>query len=541
MAAPWRALLLACFAILPLSFLTSSCGQQGTRVAQGNRDQILHMGNTTEPADTDPQIISAYPDAIICMALFEGLVHEDPRTSKPISGVAESWDVSADGLTYTFHLRENAGWSNGDPVTAHDFVFSYQRKLSPRLASEYSYMLHVIKNARAFNQGDLADFAQVGVKAVDDRTLEITLENPTPFFLSLIVHNSWYPVHPPTILKHGAMDERSTSWTRPENHVGNGPFSLHRWQLNEVLSVTNNPHYWKADSVALSAIRFYPIENTSTEERAFRSGQLHLTYGVPLDKFPVYQKERPDLLRNEPWVESWYIAANTKHPLLKNKKLRQALSHALDRELLVHRVLRSGQSPAHFLTPPNLAGYTCTNRVPTDFEIARDLLAEAGYPKGQGLPSLELHYRTSDISRRLCEAIQQMWKRELGIDITLRHEEYKVFLDTQRRFDFELSLARWIGDYADPNTFLDMLVTGGGNNVPGFSNDRYDELIARAGQTLDQEKRFGYFQEAEGILLHEAPLFPLHFGSRVFLSQPSVQGFQPSIVGNIDFRTVTLE
>jgi len=280
--------------LIPLLIL-AGCGRRETRVQIGNREQILHLGNLSEPKDLDPHVVTGISAYNVIAALLEGLVTEDPNdpSLKPVPGVAESWSVSDDQLVYTFRLRPNAQWSNGAPVTTTDFLFSYQRMLSPNLGSPYAYMLHLLKNGRAYNHGELPDFGKVGVKAIDTLTLELTLESPTPSFLSQMNHWAWFPVHPPTILAHGKMDELGTQWTRPGNFIGNGPFTLASWRQNQAITVKKNPLYWDADTVKLNEIHFYPIGDHIIEERSFRAGQLHITGTVPIDRTAYYKENKP--------------------------------------------------------------------------------------------------------------------------------------------------------------------------------------------------------------------------------------------------------
>ena len=243
------------------TLLTTGCGQRGTAVAAGNRDQVIHIGNLTEPTDLDPHVISSQQDAQITMALFEGLAQYDPKDSTPVPAVAERWEHSTDGLTWTFHLRRNAKWSNGDPVTAHDFVFAYRRMLTPSLAAEYASMLYVLKNAQPLNGGKLADVTQLGARAADDHTLVLTTEYPVPYLPSMVCHAAWYPLHRPTLEKYAGLTQRGSAWTRPGNHVGNGYFVLSEWKPHQFIRVTKNPHYWDRDAVKLTAAVFYPIES----------------------------------------------------------------------------------------------------------------------------------------------------------------------------------------------------------------------------------------------------------------------------------------
>ncbi|HUI06338.1 MAG TPA: peptide ABC transporter substrate-binding protein [Verrucomicrobiae bacterium] len=524
-----------------LAFLAVGCGRRETRVEYGDRHQILLKGNGGEPQELDPDIVTGVPEYHILMSLLEGLVSEDPHDLHPVPGVAESWDVSPDGKVYTFHLRRNAKWSNGDPVTAHDFLESYKRILTPSLGSEYSYMHFVVKNARAYNEGKIIDFNQVGYKALDDHTFQVTLENPTPYFLSLLLHHSWFPVHLPTIRKYGDPYQRGNKWTRPGRFVGNGPFVLTKWRVNDVIVVNKSPTYWDRDRVRLNEIRFYPIESADTEERAFRAGQLHITDTMALSKIDFYKTHYPDLLKIDPYLGTYFYRINVTKPPLTDKRIRRALALTIDRESIVKDVLRGGQLPALCFTPPGTAGYTCRTRLPEDVNEAKRLLAEAGYPDGKGLPPIELLYNTSEAHRIIAEAIQQMWKKNLGVEVRLVNEEWKVYLDAQRTLNYQVCRAAWIGDYVDPNSFLDMWVSGGGNNETGWSNPEYDRLIARAARTADPAQRLEVFQQAEAILLDELPIIPIYFYTHVYARRPEVKGWYPTILDNHPYKYVYLE
>ena len=519
----------------------TALAQRETPVDVALRTQTLHLGNGAEPADLDPHITTAYTDYNILLALFEGLTVIDEATSKALPGAAERWDVSADGLTYTFHLRENGRWSNGDPVTAQDFVTSFQRILSPGIASEYAYMLHPLKNAEAFTAGKITDFTEVGAKARDARTLELTLDRPTPYLLSLVAHQAWFPIHPPTILKFGKLDQRGTRWTQPGNLVGNGAYVMKEWKPNARILVEKTDTYWDAGHTKLRAVVFYPNENIATDEKNFRAGQLHITYDLLPEKIPTYRKQSPQSLRVDPFLETLFIRFNTTKAPFDKKLVRQALARALDREVLCRVLLHGSRQPAYFLTPPDTAGYTSSARVPSDFEAARKLLAEAGFPGGKDFPPVEIQMNTDAINKKLFEAVQEMWRRELGLNVRLTQNDFRVYLDNERTFSFQVSRSRWVGDYNDPTTYLDMFVTGGTNNRTGWGNPEYDRLIAEAGRTLEQSKRFELLQKAEAILLDEAPIAPVFFGTRTFLIHPTVKGWVPSLLGIHRYQKVWLE
>ena len=530
-----------CGLFLFLALSVAGCSRRETRVEIADREQVLLKGNGTEPQELDPYLVTGVPEDHILLSLFEGLVTEDPVDLHPVPGVAKSWEISPDGKVYTFHLREDAKWSNGDPITARDFLESYKRMLAPSLAAEYSYMHFVVKNAEAYNGGKITDFNQVGYKALDDQTLQITLENSTPYFLSLATHMSWYPVHLPTIRKYGDPYLRGSKWTRPGRFVGNGAFVLSKWRVNDVIVVKKSPTYWDRDRVRLNEIHFLPIESDDTEERAFRAGQLHVTQTLPLTKMDLYRKNYPNLLHIDPFLGTYFYDINVTKPPLNDKRVRRALALSIDRESIVTDVTRGGQLPAFFLTPPGTAGYTCRTLIHEDLAEAKRLLAEAGYPDGKGLPPIELLYNTLEAHRIIAETIQQMWKKNLGIDVQLVNQEWKVYLDSQRTLNYQISRASWIGDYNDPNTFLDMWTTGNGNNRTGWSNSEYDRLIAEAARTTDLKQRLEVFQKAEALLLDEAPMIPIYFYTLTTARRPELKGWYPTILDHHPYKYVYLE
>ena len=539
MTASRRALLWPLLAIC--CTLAISCHKPESDVEKGNRLQILHKGNGREVQDLDPQIVNSVSAGNILSALFEGLVAEDPHDLHPVPGVAERWDISPDERIYTFHLRPNAKWSNGDAVVAQNFIDSYHRILSPALASDYAYMLFPVQNAESFYKGQLSDFGQVGFRAIDERTLEITLTNPTPYFLSLLNHYSWYPIHLPTVQKYGPAFARGSRWTKPGRFVGNGPFTLEEWRLNDRVRTRKSPSYWDVERVRLNEIVFHTIDSNDVEERAFRSGQLHLTDTIPVNRIDRYRRQQPELLRIDPYLGSYFFRVNVTKPPLNKRLVRRALAMAIDRQAIVDRVTRGGQLAAGSFTPPNTAGYTSTASIPFDVEQAKRLLVEAGYPNGRGLPSIEILFNTSENHKLIAEAIQQMWRNNLNISATLVNQEEKVYFDSRRQMNYEVIRSTWIGDYNDPNSFLDIWTTGGGNNQTGWSNPQYDKLIAEAATTADQTARYRAFQQAEAILLDEAPILPVYFFTHAFLIRPEVKGWYPTILDHHPYKYVHLE
>jgi len=393
-------------------------------------------------------------------------------------------------------------------------------------------MLYPMKNAEAYNTGAIDDFSQVGAKALDAQTLVIELEHPTPYFLSLHAHYSWFPVHKATIEQYDAFEDRTTKWTRAGNLVGNGPYTLTRWSPNAVIEVRPNEQYWDAENVRNAGIDFLPISDEQTEERMFRAGELDITQNTPQSKVPEYLAERPEMIRIDPWIGSYFYRVNTTRAPFDDVRVRRALAMAVDREAICTHVLETGQTPAHFLTPPDVAGYTAQARIPYDVEGARALIADAGYPNGDGFPTIDILYNTMEQHKRIAEAIQQMWKRDLGIDVTLTNQEWKVYLNStsNEQLSFDLARAGWIGDVVDPVNFLECFITDNGNNRTGWGNAEYDRLIAEARATPDRDARHALYQRAESILMQEAPIIPIYHYTRHFLIRPNIKGYPPNIL-----------
>ena len=537
----FRAVVLGLSALLICLLILPGCGKRETLVDIGNRTQEYRIGNSDEPSDLDPQTAIGEIEHYIMVALYEGLVIGDPKTVAPIPGVAKSWDISPDGKTYTFHLRNNARWSNGDPVTARDFLESYHRMLTPSLAAQYSYMLYPVTNAEAFNNGKITNFDEVGFKALDDLTFEIKLHSPAPYLLSMMIHDSWFPVPISTIKKYGALDDRSNPWTRPEHIVGNGPFVLKEWRMHSHVLVERSSNYWDAASIRLNKIYFDPEESYDTAERMFRSGEVHTVREAPPSKVQFYLKTRPNLINDYPQATTYFYKFNVTRPPLNDKRVRQALAMSIDRRAITETVARAGEIPALFYTPPDMAGYTAKARIREDIPAARELLAEAGYPDGKNFPRVEMLYNTLQKHKAIAEALQEMWKRNLNIDIVLRNEEWKVYLDSLRRLDYSMARAGWGADYMDPGTFLDVFTTGSGNNETGWSNSEYDRLCAFAGSVGDQTTRYAAYQKAEAILLDEMPILPVYFQTRPRLIQPSVKGWYPNLMDQPNYKSLYLD
>ena len=474
--------------------------------------------------------------------MFEGLAVKNPYTLEPEPGVAESWDISEDGRVITFHIREDAMWSNGDPMTAHDYVWSWRRALDPAMGNLYAYMLYPIKNAEAFSTGEITDPDEVGARAIDDRTLEVTLTEPTPYFIQLMDHYSTFAVHRETIEKFGKATDRFTKWTRTENIVSNGAFKLKEWKLNRRIRVEKSDTYWDRDNVKLNGVVFYPTENVVSEERMFRVGQLHYTQTLPLNKINIYRAMENTPFVQAPYLGTYFYLLNTNRSPVDNVKVRQALSMAVDRDTLTSTVLKNAVVPAYSITPPGTLGYQPPKLFDFDVEKARQLLAEAGYPNGEGWPGLEITYNTSEDHRKIAVAIQQMWKDNLNIDVTIANQEWKVYLSSVSQMHFQVARRGWIGDYVDPNNFLDLYLSGGGNNNTGYSDPRYNDLIqVKAPTAKTQEERFAFFHEAETMLMKEMPIIPIYTYTSRHLIHPSVKGLPSNLMDSLNLKYVWLE
>lgn len=528
---------------LALLLVSIGCrrGADSTTSSTTETRKILEVGNGTEPQDIDPHVVTGVSEHHIIGSLFEGLVTHHPSGEGVSPGVATRWETSDDRLTWTFYLRPEARWSNGDPVTAHDFLRSFQRILTPSLAAEYAYKLHHVIGAEAYNKGELTDFTQTGFSAPDDHTLVLRLRQPVPYLLDALKHYSWFPVHLPTVERHGRADQKGSRWTRPENFVGNGPFVLKSWLPDQKIVVERSPTYRGETAPRLDGIVFHAIDNPDAEERLFRAGGLHATYGLPPHRVETYQRDQPDILRIDPFYGVYFYRLNTTRPPLDDVRVRRALSLSIDREAIVQRILRAGQEAAYQYTPA-LAGFTPEAKLAApDLAEARRLLAEAGFPEGRGLRRLEIHYNTLDTHKSVAEAIQQMWRTGLGIDVSLRNEEWKVYLDTVDRLAYDISRAGWIADYPDPHGFLDLWLTGGGNNDTGYANPDYDRLFATALDAPDEAARMAVYRRLDAMITRDVPVIPLYFYKRVYLLSPRVLHWKTNILDSRGWQYIDLK
>ena len=529
--------------VVLILFIVASCSESINPVDSGLENQIYHHGNGSEPQGLDPHIVTGVPEHHILISLCEGLTIPNPNPNDMngyMAGTAESWSISDDGKEYVFNINKNAKWSNGESVTADDFVWSWKRILTASLGSQYPDMLYYLEGAYEYHNGLIDDFDQVGVKSIDEHTLQVNLKNPTPFFLGLLSHYSTWPVHKETVLKFGDIDDRNGEWTRPGNFVCNGPFQLKTWELNNKIVVEKNPHYYDASMVQLNEIHYYPVSNVMTEDRMFRAGQLHLTSTLPSQKCPIYIEENPNL-RIDPYMGTYFYRINTENEVLKDVKVRKALAYSIDRQLLVDKVTKCGQIPAYSFTPPGTNGYQPTTEIPFDPVLAKSLLDEAGFSEENPFPKLEILFNTNEDHRKLALAIQQMWQINLGIEVELVNQDWKVYLNREMIGDFQISRAGWIGDYEDPNTFLDLMRPNRGNNKTGWENMEYDSLVQKANTINNQAERYELLYKAEEILIENMPVIPLYTYVRAYQLSPDVKGFSPHILDHHHPKFIYLE
>ncbi|WP_087016163.1 ABC transporter substrate-binding protein [Thaumasiovibrio subtropicus] len=484
--------------------------------------QELVRGNGTEVASIDPHKTEGVPESNVIRDLLEGLVNQD-ENGATIPGVAERWETE-DNQTFVFHLRE-AMWSNGDPVTAADFEYSFKRAADPVTASPYSWYLDKaqILNAKAIIDGK-ADKETLGVRAIDERTLEIKLETPVPYFVKMMGHTTVKPVHRGTIEKFGDQ------WTRPENFVGNGAYTLSNWVVNERIELTRNTQYWDDAKTVIEKVTYLPIENQVAEMNRFMAGELHMTNELPNEHFRRLQKNNPESVKIVGNLCSYYYGFNNEKAPFDDVRVRTALSYAIDRDVITKALLGQGQVPAYFFTPEITEGF---EPVMPDFgklsqkervEKAQALLADAGFDKSNPL-NFTLLYNTSENHRKLAVAIASMWKTALGVDVNLENQEWKTYLDNRRAGNFDVTRAGWCADYNEASAFLALMRSDNGSNDPRYASEAYDKLMDAALVAATDGERNGYYQQAEIQLAQDMPIAPIYHYVRARLVNPKVGGY----------------
>jgi oligopeptide transport system substrate-binding protein len=518
---------------------TGGTAQSGSKLPGDFDPSVLRRGNGPEPDTLDPQLARTEAAFHILRDVFEGLTAVGPDGSA-VPAAAESWTVSPDGLEYRFALRKGLRWSNGDALKASDFVAGMRRLVDPKTASPYAQFIDPVLNAGAITRGEKKP-DELGVSAPDDRTVLIRLESPAPYLLGLLAQPGTFPVHGPSLAANG------TEYARPGKLVSNGPFVLDDWVMGSHVLVRRNPHYWNDRATKLERVKFVHISDAGTELRQYRAGQLDFTFVVPAQQFQWIKQNLAQELHVAPQLSVYYYGFNlTQPPFKDNPKLRRALSLAIDRDKLTTAVTGVGEAPAYGWVPRGVWNYT-----PQQFDYAntpyaerlaeaRRLYAEAGYSAGKPL-RIELRYNSGDTHNRLAVAIAAMWQEGLGVETQLYAEEFRALLQSiQARQDTQVFRSSWVGDFNDAYTFAQLLKTGFGINLTGYSNPRYDALLADAVRQADPARRRALLEEAERLMLADHPVLPLYFYVNKHLVKPWVQGWTDNVMNVVYSKDLSL-
>jgi oligopeptide transport system substrate-binding protein len=488
-------------------------------------ETVLRRGHYAEPETLDPHKTDGAFEMAIEDDMFEGAVRLDPE-GKVVPGLAERWEVSADGLLWTFHLRPNLVWSDGSPLTAEDFVWSLRRALAPETASPVAEELYPIADAQAFNEGREKDPAAIGVSAPDPSTLRIRLTHPTAYLPGIMALTVAVP------LQRRSVEAAGGDWARPGSMISNGAYVLKKWTPQLEIELVRNPRYWDAGSVKIDRVRWMTVEDKETSLRLYRNGELEIAQVSPQDVRRL-RLERPQELRTDPILRTDYLVVNMRVKGLDDVRVRRALAMAIDRDAIAYKINPHGQTPAGGLVPPGIPGYVQQSPdwaawpMAARVAEAKALLAEAGYDAGHPF-RVEAAYPSNEEYRLTMAAIQGMWQR-IGVVATLQSEELQVLNAALRDMEHEIAYTDWIADYADPQTFLSMLDShAGSENNSDFRNPRYDALMAQAANTTDPEARMKVLAEAESLLNEDAPVIPITFEATPILLSPRVRGY----VGN---------
>jgi oligopeptide transport system substrate-binding protein len=492
----------------------------------------LTILNGAEPETLDPALLTGQPEFRVVIGLFEGLMRLDPKTARPIPGLAGSFEISPDGRVYTFHLRTNLVWSTGGPITADDVVYSWIRALNPATASDYAGQLFYLKNGEDFNAGKIKDPSLVGVHALDKFTVRVELNRPTPFFLDICALPITYAVPRQTIEKYGDR------WIMARPLPSSGPYELVYWRLNDKVRLRKNPRYWDAAQTQSDIIDLLPVGSPSAALNLYMNGQADIVWDkelVPTELVDLLLK-RPDFHQFN-YLATYFIRFNVTQKPFDDPRVRQALALAIDKERIVRKITRAGEQPASHLVPEGTANYLPVQGLGYDPARARKLLAEAGYPDGRGFPRFEYTFNAAaggaaEIHQNIAIELQQMWRDQLGIHMDLRQLEWKVYLSAMDHLDYSLARSSWIGDYNDPQTFLGMFTSNDGNNRTGWKSAAYGTLITGANEQTDLKKREEIFQSAETMLVsNQVPIVPLFFYVGInYFDTNKIQGIYENIL-----------
>ena len=486
--------------------------------------QTLVRNNGSEVQSLDPHKIEGVPESNINRDLFEGLLISDVD-GKPSPGVAEKWE-NKDFKVWTFHLRKDAKWSDGTPVTAQDFVYSWQRLANPNTASPYASYLqygHIV------NIDDIIagkkPVTDLGVKALDDHTFEVTLSEPVPYFYKLLVHSSVSPV------PRAAVEKFGEKWTQPANIVTNGAYKLKDWVVNERIVLERNTNYWDNAKTVINQVTYLPISSEVTDVNRYRSGEIDMTYNnMPIELFQKLKKEIPNEVHVDPYLCTYYYEINNQKAPFNDVRVRTALKLALDRDIIVNKVKNQGDLPAYSFTPPYTDGAKLVE--PEWFkwsqekrnEEAKKLLAEAGYTADKPL-TFSLLYNTSDLHKKLAIAVASIWKKNLGVNVKLENQEWKTFLDTRHQGNYDVSRAGWCADYNEPTSFLNMVLSDSSNNTVHYKSPAFDKLIADTLKVTDEAQRSELYSKAEQQLDKDSAIVPVYYYVNARLVKPWVGGY----------------
>jgi oligopeptide transport system substrate-binding protein len=508
-------------ALIAGNVATAAVVPAGVQLAE---KQTLVRNNGSEVQSLDPHKIEGVPESNISRDLFEGLLISDVD-GKPSPGVAEKWD-NKDFKIWTFHLRKDAKWSDGTPVTAQDFVYSWQRLANPNTASPYASYLqygHIV------NIDDIIagkkPVTDLGVKAIDDHTFEVTLSEPVPYFYKLLVHSSVSPVPKAAVEKFG------DKWTQPANIVTNGAYKLKDWVVNERIVLERNTNYWDNDKTVINQVTYLPISSEVTDVNRYRSGEIDMTYNnMPIELFQKLKKEIPNEVHVDPYLCTYYYEINNQKAPFNDVRVRTALKLAMDRDIIVNKVKNQGDLPAYSFTPPYTDGAKLVE--PEWFkwsqekrnEEAKKLLAEAGYTAEKPL-TFDLLYNTSDLHKKLAIAAASIWKKNLGANVKLENQEWKTFLDTRHQGNYDVSRAGWCADYNEPTSFLNMVLSDSSNNTVHYKSPAFDKLIADTLKVTDEAQRSELYSKAEQQLDKDSAIVPVYYYVNARLVKPWVGGY----------------
>lgn len=527
--------------ILSTFFVLAGCFGGGTTKEPASNDsgkpsdeteetapKVLRLNNSSEPGSLHPGTAQGTHDSWILEHAFEGLTKKT-QEGEIIPGMAEEWETSEDGLTWTFHLRDGIHWSNGDPVTAADFEYAWKYALNPESASTYAYQLYYLEGGQEFNEGKAGE-DKVGVTATDEKTLEVKLAQPTPYFLDLTSFYTYYPINQ-------KVQEANPEWYQEaDTYVSNGAFKLTEWKHKESIKLAKNEHYYEQDKINLDEVHFVIIDDENTAWQMYQAGELDLVYPLPQDvQGQLMANNDPEFVAG-PDLSVYYYNINNNVKPFNNPKVRKALSMAIERQTIVDHVAQGGQPPAYSVVPPGIPDVNGDYQENTgklfeeNLDEAKKLLEEGLAEEGMDqIPNFTLTYNTSEGHKAIAEAVQEMWRKNLGIEMTLENVEFQVKLDREKAGDYTISRAGWVGDYVDPMTFMDLWVTDGPYNDADWSNAEYDKLVQTAKTTMDQEVRMKAMHDAEKILMDEMPILPIYFYTKPFTVKPNVTGIYTPI------------